>query len=97
MPKNLSRRKRLDTIIESLKNDVAERAEHAKTEVDKLQEELQSWLDGMPENLQESQKATDLQETVDGLESLHDTIDEITYALDSAEEESNTIEFPGMY
>ena len=35
--------------------------------IDELQQELQDWMDNMPENLQQSEKASQLQEAIDGL------------------------------
>ena len=61
--------------------------DRAKVVFEDLQNELQDWLDNMPENLQESYKAEELQDTIDGLDG----------AIDDAEEIVTTeIEFPRM-
>ena len=64
-----------------------ELVDKAKVVFEDLQNELQEWLDNMPENLQESYKAEELQDTIDGLDQ----------AIDDAEEIVTTeIEFPRM-
>lgn len=42
--------------------------EDAKATAEELRDELQSWLDNLPESLQSSSKADELQEAIDGLE-----------------------------
>jgi len=53
-----------------------------------LRDELESWLDNMPENLQESPKAEQLQEAIDELGGVIDSVEEIVYT---------GIEFPGAF
>ena len=49
---------------------------------------MENWLDNMPENLQGSAKADELQEAVDNLESF----------VSSCEEAENVeVDFPGMF
>jgi DNA repair exonuclease SbcCD ATPase subunit len=60
----------------------------AKEEVEMLRDELQEWLDNLPENLQEGTKADELQEAIDNLE-------ECLGSLEEAEE--TNVDFPGMY
>jgi uncharacterized protein Yka (UPF0111/DUF47 family) len=61
--------------------------EDAATEFAILQEELQDWFDNMPENLQESTKASQLNDAIETLEDV----------LSSAQEIVETdVEFPGM-
>jgi len=67
--------------------DTQDKIENAGMGFDDLRSELQSWLDNMPENLQESPKAERLQEAVDELDGVIDLVEEIT---------STEIEFPGM-
>lgn len=59
----------------------------ARSTCEELRDELQSWLDNMPENLQSSSKADQLQEAIDAL-------DEVIGRLDDAE--GTSVEFPGM-
>lgn len=60
----------------------------AKGEVEGLRDELQNWLDGMPENLQQGQKA----------EAIESAIEELETVITSLEEaEGAGVEFPGMY
>jgi len=47
----------------------------AVTIIEELRSELQDWLDGMPENLQASSKAEELQESIDGLSEFVDNFD----------------------
>jgi len=60
----------------------------AQEEFETLRDELQSWLDNMPENLQESSKAERLQEAIDALDADIDATEEIV---------STEIEFPGAF
>jgi len=54
---------------------------------EELQNELQAWLDNMPENLQESAKADELQEAIEALDQA------ASAALDIV---GTDVEFPGM-
>lgn len=60
----------------------------AKSQVEELRDELQNWLDGLPENLQSSQKADDLQTAIDELESCISSLEEA---------EGASPDFPGMF
>jgi hypothetical protein len=55
--------------------------------IDELIGEMQNWYDSIPENLQGSQKADDIQECISNLESLLSEIESIDFS---------TVEFPGM-
>src|SRR2546429_9701427 len=59
----------------------------AREQIDELREELQNWLDNMPENLQSSSKADALQEAIDALENIVASLEEV---------EGETVDFPGM-
>jgi len=59
----------------------------AKEEMEALKEELQNWLDNMPENLQSSSKAETLQEAIDELENITENLEDV---------ESTEVTFPGM-
>lgn len=74
-----SRAERLATAGSKVKDD-------AYSEVESLKDELQEWLDNLPENLQGSQKADDLQEAIDRLEEILSGLDDIDW----------DVEFPGM-
>ena len=76
-----TRRERLD--------DAVAQMEDAKSEVESLQEEMQSWHDNMPENLQDGEKGTAVQEAAEALEN-------IAGELDSAISDAGAVEFPGM-
>jgi len=68
MPKRLTRADRLA----AAQADIGS----ARADFEELRDELQSWLDNMPENLQASSKAEELQTAIDELEEgiswLHD-------------------------
>lgn len=59
-----------------------------KSEAEELLDELESWRDGLPENLQSGSKADELEEAISSLQEFID-------ACDSAE--SVDVTFPGMY
>jgi len=60
----------------------------AKSQIEELRDELQNWLDGMPENLQASSKADELDNAISEL-------DGVISSLEDAEGAS--VEFPGMF
>jgi len=59
-------------------------------EVNNLREELEQWLDNMPENLQASEKAMQLEEAIQNLEEIADE-------LENMQELQHNVEFPGMF
>jgi len=59
-------------------------------DVEQLKEELEEWLDNLPENLQSSNKAEMLQEAIDNL-------DNIINELENIQEFQHDVEFPGMF
>ena len=65
-----------------------ERIADPRSEIEGLRDELQDWLDGMPENLQGGSKADELQEAIGNLEDLIQALEEA---------EMTEIEFPGMF
>lgn len=50
------------------KSTILGAVEEAKSTAEELRDELQNWLDNLPESLQSSSKADELQEAIDGLE-----------------------------
>jgi len=80
--KHQSRSQRLS---EALENIAA-----TKTEVELLRDELQEWLDNMPENLQESMKASELEEAIT-------TLEEIIGECEELEGREGDVMFPSMY
>jgi hypothetical protein len=66
-------------------------AEHCvfdgKDTLEELRDELQDWHDNMPENLQGSDKASEIEECIRNLEELIDNIESLDFS---------TVEFPGM-
>ena len=59
-------------------------------DVEQLKEELEEWLDNLPENLQSSNKAEMLQEAIDNLENIRDELENI-------QELQHDVEFPSMF
>jgi predicted DNA-binding protein len=59
-------------------------------DVEQLKEELEEWLDNLPENLQSSNKAEMLQEAIDNLENIGEELENI-------QELQHDVEFPGMF
>lgn len=59
-----------------------------KMEMESLREELQDWKDNLPENLQDSDKASQLE---DAISSLDDVINDCENA------EGHDVDFPGMF
>lgn len=62
----------------------------AKSAVEELRDEIQNWYDSLPENLQQSEKANQLEECVSNL-------DDLCSSLEDAESNFGNVEFPGMY
>lgn len=60
----------------------------SKENIEGLRDELQEWLDSMPENLQSGQKAEDLDAAISDLDSCIDSLEEA---------EGVEVEFPGMF
>jgi len=71
-------------------NEVHQSVEDAMSEVEMLHDELQEWYDNMPENFQNGDRGTTVQEAADAMESIKDKLEE-------AIEEMDGVEFPGMY
>ena len=65
-------------------------AADALSEVESLREEIESWKDGLPENLQSGSKADELDECMSQLDAAKD-------ALENAISEGENVSFPGMY
>ena len=61
--------------------------ENAKQIVDDLTEELQNWHDNLPENMQDGEKASQLTDAIDSLESLSSDLEGIDFS---------NIDFPSM-
>jgi vacuolar-type H+-ATPase subunit E/Vma4 len=67
-------------------NDAQGLITEGKNIIEELREELQSWLDNMPENLQGGSKADELQTAIDELESVIMSLEEV---------EGVSVDFPG--
>jgi len=81
MPKYESRTTRLSNAMDLTTNI---------DDVNNLREELEQWLDNMPENLQASEKAMQLEEAIQNLEEIADE-------LENMQELQHNVEFPGMF
>jgi len=62
--------------------------EEASSEFQELRDELQNWLDNLPENLQSSNKADMLETAISQLDDAISSLEDVT-GID--------VEFPGMY
>lgn len=80
MAKHMSRSVRFAKAVEQIADP--------RSEIEGLRDELQDWLDSMPENLQGGSKADELQEAIGNLEDLIQVLEEA---------EMTEIEFPGMF
>ena len=62
--------------------------ESAKSTIEELRDEMQNWYDNLPENLQQSSKAEEIQEAVDNLETILSDLENV---------DCSSVTFPGMY
>ena len=56
--------------------------------VSALRDEMEQWYDSIPENLQEGNKALEVQEAQDALDAIHSDLEAIDF---------DGVSFPGMY
>ncbi len=68
-------------------DDALSQIESGKAELESLQEELESWVNGMPENLQNGSKAEEINMAISGLEDLVGDLNNVC---------EGDVEFPGM-
>ena len=61
--------------------------ENAKSIVSELKEEMENWRDSLPENLQSSDKASQIEEAISNLEEIESNMDQCEFG---------NVEFPGM-
>jgi hypothetical protein len=69
-------------------NDAASIMEDAKTIVKELKDEMQEWYDSIPENLQNGNKAEEVQSAIDALDDVQNEMESISF---------DSVEFPGMF
>lgn len=62
--------------------------EDAKNEVSELKDEMQNWLDSLPENLQQGSKASEIEDCISALEDIESNMDGVDFG---------NVSFPGMY
>ena len=67
--------------------DATDKISDAASEIGDLRDELQGWRDNLPENLDGSEKASQLDEAIDSLTDMVDNLDESKMA---------EVDFPGM-
>lgn len=79
-PKYQSRSARFQAVIDSI--------DSAKSDIETLKEELENWLDNMPENLQDGQKASELQEAIDALDDIVSNLEDVV---------DTEVTFPSMF
>ena len=68
--------------------EALEKVEEAKAEIEALKDELENWRDNLPENLQCSSKADELEEAISLLDDAYNQAEEIT---------NTDVEFPRMF
>jgi len=81
-----------DEVANSRASRLAEaegQVESAKETVEELRDELQSWRDNLPENLQYGEKAGELDEAIGNLEDLASQLDDSNFNFE--------IDMPGMF
>jgi hypothetical protein len=64
------------------------KVQNAKATVEELRDELQDWLNNLPENLQGGNKASELEEAVSALDDIATELDDIDFG---------GVQFPGMF
>lgn len=67
--------------------DAIAQIEAAITEIESIKDELENWRDSMPENLQNSDKYSNLESAIDELDNVFQT-------LDNAVSDAGSIEIP---
>lgn len=87
---NNTRRKELEAIKNRIEEALAE-LDNCKDELQSIQEAEQEYLDNMPENLQDGERAQAAQEAIDNIESAVSDLDgiDLTDAVDSIESAMN--------
>ena len=80
MAKSKSRRVRFEEAV----GEIGE----PKGMIEDLRDELQEWLDNMPENLQGGEKAGQLENSISELDDMISSLEEL---------ECTDVEFPGMF
>lgn len=73
---NNQRRKEINNVKEEIKF-LLEKTKMVKTEIERIQDDEQDYLDNMPENLQYSMRAEDSQEAIDNFGDAIDCLDEV--------------------
>lgn len=79
-PKKKSRAERFDSVLGEISD--------ASEKIAELRDELQNWLDNMPENLQGGQKAQELEDTIQSLDDIVDSLSDLS---------CSTVDFPRMF
>ena len=62
--------------------------EEAKSQVEELKEEMEIWRDSLPENLQNGDKASQIEDCISALEDISGNMDSVDFS---------SVDFPGMY
>jgi DNA-binding transcriptional MerR regulator len=68
--------------------EAEEACENAKSIVEELKGEMEEWHENIPENLQDGSKANEVQECIDALEELNDSLEGIDFS---------SVSFPSMF
>jgi len=94
MGKTKSRAQRLADVKEALSGARSE-IEMQQGIVEELKDEMQEWLESIPENLQGGSKYQAVEEAISNLEEMYSNLDDVTSAIDSAD--GIEVDFPGMF
>lgn len=69
-------------------SEAEKKFENVKSTVTELKDEMQNWLDGMPESLQQGSTADEVRECIDQLEEIEQNLESCDFS---------SVSFPGMY
>ena len=81
---NDQRRKAIEDVRTRLQ-EIRGEAESLAEQIDEIEEEERGYFDNMPESFQEGEKGEKAQAAIDNLQSARSSIDDVTTALDEAD------------
>lgn len=67
--------------------DISDTVSGSIADVEELKDELQEWIDSMPEGLQSSDKASELEEAIQALDEIKDALESVDF---------DSVSFPSM-
>ncbi len=69
-------------------NSIEADVQSACSDIEELKDELQEWLDNLPENLQAGDKASELEEAIQALDEVKDGLESVDFS---------SVSFPTMF